>query len=421
MTALRQSRGDTGKRPGSILCVCASLCQVLLLLLLVAASLFGQKLEHVAWTITAEPSSAAPGGKALLHAAGRIDAGWHLYSASTPAGIPTSFQAGPPSIVERVRIFQPPPKRALDPNFGSDTETYEGEITFLVELQIRKDAPIGPAQLTVKGRYQTCTDKQCVASRYEGTAALTIDAGRAASVTIPAGYAEAVPPATASTSGPPTQNQGLAAFLLVAFGFGLASIFTPCVFPMIPITMSYFIKRQSGLGQALIYCLGIVVLFSGLGLAATAILGPFGIRQLGSNPWVNGFITALFVAFGLSLLGAFEITIPSSILTRLNRSTEKGGVAGTLLMGLTFSLASFACVGPFVGTLLAASLGGSWLRPLLGMVTFATGLALPFFWLALFPSYLKRLPRSGGWMSRVKVVLGFVILAASLKYLAGLD
>jgi len=129
----------------------------------------------------------------------------------------------------------------------------------------------------------------------------------------------------------------------------------------------------------------------------------------------------LFIAFGLSLLGAFEITIPSSILTRLNQSSEKGGFTGTLLMGLTFSLASFACVGPFVGTLLAASVGGSLARPMAGMVTFAAGLALPFFLLALFPSYLKRLPRSGGWLARVKVVMGFVILAASLKYFASMD
>jgi thiol:disulfide interchange protein len=195
---------------------------------------------------------------------------------------------------------------------------------------------------------------------------------------------------------------------------------------MIPITMSYFLNRQSGtrrdsVMQAVVFCLGIIVLFSGLGLAITAILGPFGIVQLGSNPWVNGFIAALFIVFGLSLLGAFEITIPSSILTKLNAASDKGGFGGTLLMGLTFSLASFACVGPFVGTLLAASVSGGGSRPLVGMVTFAAGLALPFFLLALFPSYLKKLPRSGGWMSRVKVVMGFIILAFSLKYLASLD
>jgi thiol:disulfide interchange protein DsbD len=195
---------------------------------------------------------------------------------------------------------------------------------------------------------------------------------------------------------------------------------------MIPITMSFFLNRPSGsrresITQALIFCMGIVVLFSGLGLLATAVLGPFGIVQLGSNPWVNGFIAAIFLAFGLSLLGAFEITIPSSLLTRLDRASQNGGTAGTLVMGLTFSLASFACVGPFVGTLLAASVQGGPMRPLTGMVAFASGLALPFFLLAIFPSYLKKLPKSGGWLARVKVVMGFVILAAMLKYLSSVD
>ncbi|MBZ5584672.1 MAG: redoxin family protein, partial [Acidobacteriia bacterium] len=262
------------------------------------------------------------------------------------------------------------------------------------------------------------------------TAPVMINAGASASILAPPGYVPVKPQAAAGGTGDspvqPGQASGLPGFLLVAFGFGLASIFTPCVFPMIPITMSYFLNRQSGgrrdsVVQAVVFCLGIIVLFSGLGLLATAILGPFGVAQLGANPWVNGFIAALFIAFGLSLLGAFEITIPSVLLTRLNQSSEKGGFAGTLLMGLTFSLASFACVGPFVGTLLAASVGGGGVRPLLGMVTFATGLALPFFLLALFPSYLKRMPRAGGWMMRIKVVMGFVILAASLKYLSSLD
>src|SRR5581483_3327791 len=246
----------------------------------------------------------------------------------------------------------------------------------------------------------------------------------AAAPAVPAGYAEPKAPSRQAAGAP--EDQGWWAFLLVAFGFGLATIFTPCVFPMIPITMSYFLNRESGgrrdtITQAVVFCLGIIVLFSGLGLLVTAIVGPAGVSQLGGNPWVNAFITALFLVFGLSLLGAFEITIPSSVLTRLNRSSEKGGFGGTLLMGLTFSLASFACVGPFVGTLLAASVGGSMARPAAGMFAFAAGLALPFFLLALFPSYLKRMPRSGGWLARVKVVMGFVILAASLKYLASVD
>jgi len=143
--------------------------------------------------------------------------------------------------------------------------------------------------------------------------------------------------------------------------------------------------------------------------------------QLGSNVWVNSFIALIFLVFGLSLVGAFEITLPSSLLTRLDQASRGGGIAGALLMGLTFSLAAFACVGPFMGTLLAASVQSGGARPLLGMMTFASGLALPFFLLALFPSYLARLPRAGGWMERVKVVMGLVILAVMLKYVSAVD
>jgi thiol:disulfide interchange protein DsbD len=173
--------------------------------------------------------------------------------------------------------------------------------------------------------------------------------------------------------------------------------------------------------QAAVFCLGIIVLFSGLGIALAAAVGPFAVVQLAANPWVNGFIAAIFLLFGLSLLGAFEITVPSGLLNRMNRASERGGIAGSLLMGLTFSLTSFACVGPFVGTLLAASVQQGGIQPLLGMATFAAGLASPFFLLALFPAYLKKLPRSGGWLVRVKVVLGFIVLAAMLKYLSSID
>src|ERR1019366_8771697 len=151
---------------------------------------------------------------------------------------------------------------------------------------------------------------------------------------------------------------------------------------------------------------------------------PFWARSAWCNSdRIHGSTVSLLwsLAFGLSLLGAFEITIPSSVLTSLDRGTQKGGIPGTLLMGLTFALSSFACVGPFMGTLLAASVGSGGARPLLGMLTFASGLALPFFLLALFPSYLKRLPKSGAWMARVKVVMGFIVLAAMLKFLASVD
>jgi thiol:disulfide interchange protein DsbD len=145
------------------------------------------------------------------------------------------------------------------------------------------------------------------------------------------------------------------------------------------------------------------------------------VNQLGSNPWVNSFITIVFAAFALSLLGAFEITLPSGLLTKLDQASRRGGYFGTLLMGLTFSLTSFACIGPFMGSLLVASVQTKGAQPVLGMVSFATGLASPFFFLAAFPSYLKMLPRSGGWLARVKVVMGFVLLAAMLKYASNVD
>jgi thiol:disulfide interchange protein DsbD len=190
---------------------------------------------------------------------------------------------------------------------------------------------------------------------------------------------------------------------------------------MIPITVSFFLNGRGGLMQAFIFSLGIIVLFCGLGLGVTALVGPFGVNQLASNPWVNAFITLVFGVFALSLLGAFEITLPSGLLTKLDSASRRGGYLGTLLMGLTFSLTSFACVGPFVGSVLAASVQSKGAEPVLGMASFAGGLALPFFFLAAFPSYLKKLPKSGGWLARVKVVMGFVLLAAMLKYASNID
>ena len=386
--------------------------------LIFAACALAQPVEPAHWSALADTPAAAPGGTALIRVEARIDPGWHLYAPSSPSGIPASFKVGPDAVVERVRVLQPPPRKAFDEIANADAETYQTEVAFLLEVALRKDAPAGASELTLAARYQTCSDTRCVPGKWTATVALRIDpAAPAAIPAIPAGYAEAV---TAQV------DSGWVAFALVAFGFGLASIFTPCVFPMIPITMSYFLNRPSegrrdGVVQAVIFCLGIVVLFTGLGLAASAVLGPAGVKNLGSSPWVSGFIAMLFMAFGLSLLGAFEITIPSPILTRLNQSSNAGGFIGTLLMGLTFALSSFACVGPFVGTLMAGSVQSGALRPLVGMAVFATGLALPFFLLALFPSYLKRLPKSGGWLARVKIVMGFAILAFSLKYLASLD
>jgi thiol:disulfide interchange protein len=401
--------------------------RLLLLILVVEGLVFGQseKFNHVQWKLTLDRSPVPSGGKVVGHLEAVVEPDWHMYSLTTPPGpIPTTIETENSPSVDKFTIFEPPPVRKFDPNFNADTETYEGTQTFLVRIQLKKDLQPGPATVTFVPRYQTCSGTSCIPPRTRQVSA-TLDISTSASadfaMSVPSGYIEVKPGATKTASPAPSDEVSLAAFLAAAFGFGLLAIFTPCVFPMIPITMSYFIGQSGGLRQAITFCLGIIFLFSALGLILTLALGPAAVVQLGSNAWVNGFIALIFFVFGLSLLGAFEITIPSGVLTKLNAASGQGGVFGTLLMGLTFALASFACVGPFMGTLLAASVGADKMRPVLGMVVFASGLALPFFLLALFPKYLQKLPRSGEWLARVKVVMGFLVLAAMLKYLYSLD
>jgi thiol:disulfide interchange protein DsbD len=398
-----------------------------LLFLSLTACAFAQteSFNHVQWKMTLDSSSAAPGATVLAHLEATVDEGWHMYSLSTPPGpIPTTIATVDGAPIANVTFFEPPPIRKFDPNFQADTETYEGKQIFLARIELKKDVAPGDVTIAFKPRYQTCSGTQCIPPRTRDiSAVLSVATGApTAAIAIPAGYIEAklaAPSAPASTA--PAADSGILAFLALAFGFGLAAIFTPCVFPMIPITMSYFTGQRGGFAQALTFCLGIIILFTGIGIVTTLALGPAGVVQLGSNPWVNGFIALIFFVFGLSLLGAFEITIPSSVLTKMNTASNAGGYIGSLLMGLTFALASFACVGPFMGTLLAASVTGGQLRPVIGMATFATGLALPFFLLALFPAWLSKMPRSGEWLSRVKVVMGFLVLAAMMKYLYSLD
>ncbi len=409
------------------------------LALLLASSAIAQKLDPIHWTLTAEPAPSggsltkvAPGGVVWLRLTAKMDEGWHLYSVTTPPGgpNPTTISLAENPAVAKADLYQAKPERKLDPNFGVDTETFEKETSFLFAVTLKSDAAAGNVAMTAQLRYQACTEKLCLPPRKKtAETSVNVVAGTpASSFAAPAEFAKVAAKAPATAPGSvapkaaaPKPQDDLAGFLLIAFGLGLAAIFTPCVFPMIPITVSFFVQQKGGFLQAIVFCLGIIVFFCAIGFGVTAALGPFGVVQLGSNPWVNGFIAAVFFVFGLSLLGAFEITLPSSLLTKLDSASRQGGLIGTLLMGLTFTLTSFACVGPFMGTLLASSVQGSKLTPVLGMGAFAAGLSMPFFFLALFPSYLKKLPRSGGWMSRVKIVMGFIVMALIVNYLAKVD
>ena len=219
---------------------------------------------------------------------------------------------------------------------------------------------------------------------------------------------------------------GFFGFLLLAIGAGAAALLTPCVFPMIPLTVSFFTKhsnsRREAMKMASLYGFAVIATFTGLGVAMALILGASGAQSVAANPWVNLFIGSTFVVFALSLLGLFELRLPTGLVNFFNRQgNTRSGVAGVLFMGLTLTLVSFSCTAPFVGGLLAATSGGAWFFPIIGMLAFSTTFAIPFVVFAMFPRGLGALPSSGQWMNAVKVTLGFVELAAALKFLSNAD
>ena len=218
-------------------------------------------------------------------------------------------------------------------------------------------------------------------------------------------------------------GSGFLEMILVAMGAGAAALLTPCVFPMVPITVSFFTKRSEqtkgkGLRDALVYALGIIFTFTGLGFIFSLIFGASGVQDLTSSPWVALFISVIFLVFAFNLFGAYEIQLPTSWTNKLNQKSQQGGgISSVLLMSLTFSLASFSCTGPLVGAALVSAAAGDWFYPIISMLGFSTMLAAPFFLLALFPTALTSLPKAGGWMNNVKGVLGFIVVAVTFKFL----
>lgn len=223
-------------------------------------------------------------------------------------------------------------------------------------------------------------------------------------------------------------------FLLTAFGGGLATLLTPCVFPMIPVTLAFFTKqsttasgevdRAAVVKLAVTYCLGIILSFVLIGIGFAVLVGKTGAFRFATNPWVNLTMAGLFVAFGLAMLEIFELRLPASL--QGVASGRKSGTLGVLFMGLTFVISAFSCTAPILGTIISQAAGASGerealLKPILGMTAFALALALPFFVLALFPPLLSKLPRSGVWMSTVKGAFGFLEMAAALKFLSNAD
>ena len=219
------------------------------------------------------------------------------------------------------------------------------------------------------------------------------------------------------------------AFFWLAISAGAFALITPCVFPMIPITASYFAKhggdnRQAAVKNAVLFGAGIVGTFTAVGLATSVLVGAAGMSRFAASPWVNLAIAAMFAVFAFNFFGFYQIRIPSGVLNRLDRLTRdraSSGSVGAVLMGGTFAVTTFTCTAPFVGTLLVLASQGQWQQPVVGLLLFSTTFAVPFFFLALAPRMLGRLPRSGGWLNSVKVVLGLIELGAALKFVSNAD
>ena len=334
------------------------LATILFAVMAIALTAYAQLVQPIKWTGAIDGDS--------VHLTATIDQGWHL------------------NIIE------------LGDGFYIDE--YEGTFTETVALAD-----------TIRVRYNACDDKMCTAPEtWEFVSNSDSDSGL-------------------TTEG----GQSLWVIFLLGLLGGLLAIFTPCVWPIIPMTVSFFIKRGGAakgttnatvIRDAVIYGLSIVIIYVGLGLLVTLIFGASALNALSTNAVVNIIFFLILVVFAASFFGAFEITLPSSLSTALNsKSSNTTGFLSILLMAFTLVIVSFSCTGPIIGTLLVEAAGKSILAPAMGMLGFAIALALPFSLFAMFPSVLKKLPKSGGWMNTFKVTLAFLELALALKFLSVAD
>ncbi len=363
-----------------------------------------------------------------------IETGWHLYALEQPAGGPIAttikVTEGTPWEIDG-GMSSAKPEEKTDPLFtGTDgkpliTKFFENAASFDIPLKATTDTALNAVSLDV--RFQLCNATSCLTPK---SIRVTFAGFEDVKKTAPPN-STAPAPAPAAPVTATSQPTDLWSFIWLAVTFGAISLLTPCVFPMIPITVSYFMKHADGdrartIKLATVYSAGIIATFSLLGMLLAVVFGAAGINLFAANPWVNLVIAAIFLVFAFNLFGFYEIAIPSSVLTKLDsltRAEEGRGSAyvGALLMGLTFTLTSFTCTSPFIGTILVSTANGDWKLPLLGMLVFSTVFAIPFFILATVPRLLSSLPKSGGWLNSVKVVMGFLEVAAALKFLSNVD
>ncbi|MDR9388280.1 MAG: cytochrome c biogenesis protein CcdA [Balneolaceae bacterium] len=425
-----------------------------------------QLLDPVKFTVGNVPTDVTSGQSIDVSIETTIDGKWHLYAVNLDPDsgpIPTQFGVVSDGLLQLSGdVSESEPDLAFDPNFDAEVAWHTSEASFDVPVLVGEltENTIPVAAITV--RYQVCDDRSCLPpktktlevpiQRVDGLILADRQEEQEITVSVEEGVLVGGE-SSASTPSPrlsPPDNNDLAesgwlAFIWIALTAGFAALLTPCVFPMVPLTVSYFTKqspqdnaksgndpassgaevpnaKRGSTGPALLFGLFIVASFTLLGVFLSLVIGVSGANQFAANPWINLFIGGVLLLFGLSLLGFFELQLPHQFTNWLNaQSNEKGGWVGILFMALTISAVSFSCTAPFVGAVIAATATGQWFAPIIGMVAFSAAFASPFVMLAIFPSWLESLPKSGTWMTWVKIALGFIELAAAVKFISNAD
>ena len=340
-------------------------------------------------------------GEVEIHFRCILKEGWHIYAAKNNPnyGIPTSIKILPNSLfAEVVGSEEPSVIAKYDALFDDSLYYHKGTPIYRKIIGIKSS---GDLTITANVTTQACNETG-FCTRPESQE-LIIEVGE-------------------------VEGKSKSSFWIFWAGLlaGFVALLTPCVFPLIPLTVTFFTKqsekRSSGVFRAFVYGVSIVLIYVALGFSVTVLLGPEALNKMASSPIFNLFFFALLIAFSLSFLGLFEITIPSALVNKIDAKADSGGWVGIFFMAFALALVSFSCTGPLIGTLLVeAAVNAGVKGPLLGMLGFSTALALPFTLFAVFPSWLNKLPKSGGWLNSVKVVLGLLEIALAVKFLSNAD
>ncbi len=379
------------------------------LLAAMISGVYAQILKPVKWSF--ESKKTGDKGYELIFNAS-IERGWHLYATDLPEGGPikTSFN------IESMEGFEytseleanKAPVEKFDDSFQMNLRYYGGNVSFTRKIALKRDKKV-----EIKGyvEFMACNDETCTPPMEEEFA---FTLGKEAVLVM-----EEEEPVEKPAED--TEKESLWVFFFIALTSGFIGVLTPCVYPMIPMTVTFFMNTSKNKLQAkanaLVYGLSIIVIYTFIGVLVSVLFGSDSIKQVSSSWITNTIFFLLFALFAASFFGLFEFVLPTSLTNKSDKQADKGGLIGSFFMALTLVLVSFSCTAPFVGGILVEASTGSIIKPAVGMFGFSLAFALPFTILALFPSWLKKLPKSGGWLNGVKVVLGFVILALGMKFL----